>query len=232
MINGKKVLAIIPARGGSKGLPRKNILPLGDMPLIAWSIKAAKDSNYVDRVILSSDDDEISSVAASYGCDVPFKRPDLLADDKATSVDVVSHAIENCGDNYDIVILLQPTSPFRTSENIDSALEKFISSSAKSVVSVTESDKSPEWMYWLNESDSCLDPITPKLEQATRRQDTKAAYVLNGAIYIMDKKHFLETHAFVDLSTVAYVMDSKLSIDIDTKFDFEIAKLVLQNENL
>jgi N-acylneuraminate cytidylyltransferase len=125
VINGKRVLAIIPARGGSKGLPRKNILPLGGLPLIGWSVNAALNSKYVDRVILSSDDEEVCTVAQELGCDVPFKRPSELATDTANTASVVSHAVGQCGDGYDIILLLQPTSPLRTVTDVDNALELF-----------------------------------------------------------------------------------------------------------
>tara|TARA_R110001599_G_scaffold326067_1_gene538487 strand:- start:12631 stop:13326 length:696 start_codon:yes stop_codon:yes gene_type:complete len=228
MLEDKKIIAIIPARGGSKGLPRKNILPLGGIPLIGWSINAAKESKYIDRLIISSDSDEICSLVRELGCDVPFKRPSELSNDTANSVDVVSHAISVCGDVFDIVILLQPTSPFRSSTDIDKAIELFVSSCTNSVVSVVESDKSPEWMYWLGESKNDLFPIMSGVDRATRRQDTKKAYVLNGALYIIDKEHFLTTQKFVDETTVAYVMDRKSSIDIDTALDLEIANILLE----
>ena len=124
--NMPKVLAVIPARGGSKGLVRKNILDLAGIPLIAWTIEAAKRSKYIDRVVLSSDDDEIMAVAKHYGCEVPFRRPSALASDDAASLDVLFHAIEKVP-GYDYVILLQPTSPLRTFTDIDSAFEMMMS---------------------------------------------------------------------------------------------------------
>ena len=153
-----KVLAVIPARGGSKGLIRKNILDLAGLPLIAWTIKAAKESQIISNVILSSDDDEIIEVAKRFDCEVPFKRPSHLATDNATSVDVLAHAIKDYS-SYDFVIMLQPTSPLRTSIDIDAAFELMTSLNAKSCVSVCQTSKTPYWMYSLS-NDGVLENLT------------------------------------------------------------------------
>ena len=128
-----KILAVITARGGSKGLVRKNILDLAGMPLIAWTIQAAKQSKYINRVVLSSDDDEIMTVAEKYGCEVPFRRPAMLASDDASSLDVLFHAIGEVS-GYDYVILLQPTSPLRTSTDIDDAFDLYAFLKSKKIV--------------------------------------------------------------------------------------------------
>lgn len=142
-----KILAIIPARGGSKGVPRKNIRELAGKPLIAWTIEEAKKSKYIDRLILSTEDDEIIEVAKQYGCEVPFKRPIELAQDDTPGIDPVLHAIEQCP-GYDYVVLLQPTSPLRTVDDIDGCIEQLLSSDGTNFcVSVTEPEKSPYWMY-------------------------------------------------------------------------------------
>ena len=147
MINNKRVLAVIPARGGSKGVPRKNVRELAGRPLICWTIDAAKNSKYIDRLILSSDDDEIIDMAKAIGCDVPFTRPAALASDTASGADVLCHAVENAGEDYDYVVLLQPTSPLRQSGDIDEAVQLCIDRRLASVVSVAEATKSPYWMF-------------------------------------------------------------------------------------
>lgn len=229
MINHKKILAIIPARGGSKGLPRKNVLDLGGMPLISWTIKAAQNSKYIDRVILSSDDSEICAVARDYKCDVPFIRPDELASDTADSASVVLHALEQVGDGYDIVILLQATSPFRNEKNIDAALEQFVYNDKRSLVSVAQLNKSPEWLFELNSSANTLSPLYQGDKVVTRRQDSRHAYYLNGAIYIFDKQYFISHRKFIDEHTLAYVMETSSSIDIDSIEDLNYARFKLEN---
>ncbi|MDB4173097.1 acylneuraminate cytidylyltransferase family protein, partial [bacterium] len=158
MINGQSVLAVIPARGGSKGLPGKNILKLKDKPLLAWTIEAAKESKYLDHVIVSTDNDDISKAAKDYGCDVPFLRPHELATDEASIYDVLVHALDQLKDSYDVLVLLQPTSPLRTFKDIDACLQILSDSNAPSCVSVCEASKSPNWMYWLDKEDH-LTPI-------------------------------------------------------------------------
>lgn len=229
MLHSKKILAIIPARGGSKGLPGKNILELGGLPLISWTIKAAQESQYIDRVILSSDDAEIAAVARAYQCEVPFVRPQELATDTADAVSVMLHAIELEGADFDIIVLLQPTSPFRNAECIDAALEQYEQQQATSLVSVAQLDKSPEWLYRLNVQNNTLIPLLAQDKPVVRRQDSQPAYYLNGALYIFDKNYFIQTQGIIDESTQAYIMDSKRSLDIDTREDFEYAQLTFEN---
>lgn len=215
-----KVLALITARGGSKGLPRKNVLKAGGKPLIAWSIEAALNSRVVSRVVLSSDDDEIIEAAKAFGCSVPFRRPDHLASDTATSMDVVLHAIDEVP-GFDIIMLLQPTSPLRTALDIDAAFETLKTEHAPSCVSVTEAEQSPYWMYRLDER-SKLHSLFPAGPMAQRRQDLPSVYRLNGAIYIARIDWLRETKNFVTNETVAYIMNQHNSLDIDTPEDFEI----------
>lgn len=217
MINGKSVIAIIPARGGSKGLPRKNILALGGKPLIAWAIEAAQASQYLDRVILSSDDDEIISVAASFGCEVPFKRHLSLAADDTPSSEVVIDALERCS-GYDLVVLLQPTSPLRTAEDIDKTIEQCEVLNAPACVTVCETDQSPYWMFTL-EREAYLLPIVQR-SLLTRRQDLPSTYILNGAVYVARTDWFLKERTFISTTTVAYIMPASRSVDIDTEEDF------------
>lgn len=149
MIDNKRVLAIIPARGGSKGVTRKNIRNLAGMPLIAWTIEEAKKSKYIDRLILSSEDNEIIETAKEYGCDIPFVRPVHLAEDTTSGIEPVLHALKEIV-GYDYVILLQPTSPLRIVEDIDGCIENLIETKSPACVSVTEPTNSPYWMYTVN----------------------------------------------------------------------------------
>ena len=219
MIGTRKVLALIPARGGSKGLPGKNILPVGGRPLLAWSVDAARAARSVDRVVLSSDDDAIMAAARACGCEVPFVRPAALASDNATTIDVVMHALDALPD-YDVIVLLQPTSPLRTAADIDAACERLASSGAPACVSVSPVDQNPYWMYHLGE-DQYLVPVVETPPSVARRQDLPAVYALNGAVYVADIAWLRQSRTFVTRETVAHVMPAERSIDIDTIADFE-----------
>lgn len=226
MINSKKVLAIIPARGGSKGIPGKNIIDLAGKPLIAWTIEAAKKSKYIDRLILSSDDDEIIRIATQWGCDVPFTRPDYLAKDDTPGVEPVLHALSMLP-IFDYIVLLQPTSPLRRTEDIDGCIEQCINRQADCCVSVTEPDKSPFWMYYIN-SKGVLEPVVSiDNEVAVRRQDLPVVYALNGAVYVARCEWLLTNKSFLTKETIGYPMTKQHSIDIDSWKDLQLAKLIL-----
>jgi CMP-N,N'-diacetyllegionaminic acid synthase len=220
LMSAETVLGLITARGGSKGLPRKNVLQVGGKPLIAWTIEAALNSRVVSRVVLSSDDDEIIKAAKAWGCTVPFRRPEHLASDTATSMDVVLHAIEEVP-GFDYVMLLQPTSPLRTSQDIDEAFEILKSEQAPSCVSVTEAEQSPYWMYQLDER-AKLQSVLPTGAAPHRRQDLPTVYVLNGAIYVARIDWLREVRSFITNDTTAYIMSKRNSLDIDTDEDFQI----------
>ena len=222
MIGTRKVLALIPARGGSKGLPGKNILPVGGRPLLAWSVDAARAARSVDRVVLSSDDDAIMAAARACGCEVPFVRPAALASDAATTIDVVMHALDALP-GYDLIVLLQPTSPLRTAADIDAACERLASSGAPACVSVSLVDQSPYWMYRLGDNQSLV-PVVEAPPGVTRRQDLPAVYALNGAVYVADTAWLRQARTFITRATVAHVMPAERSIDIDTIADFEAFK--------
>ncbi len=219
-----KILAIIPARGGSKGVPRKNIRNLAGKPLIAWTIEEAKKSRYIDRVILSSEDDEIIEVAKQYGCEVPFKRPIELAKDDTPGIDPVLHAIKQCP-GYDYVVLLQPTSPLRTVEDINGCIEKLLANDADFCVSVTEPEKSPYWMYTL--ADERMVPLLPKDTLVARRQDLPKVYSLNGAVYVGKINKIVEVNGFISEGTIGYIMPQEKSFDIDTTVDFMICESLI-----
>lgn len=214
-----KVLALIPARGGSKGLPRKNVLEAGGRPLLAWTVDAGLGARCVDRVVLSSDDDEIMAAASSAGCDVPFRRPAELATDQASSMDVVFHALQELS-GYDYVVLLQPTSPLRTAKHIDEAFDLMLGRGAPACVSVTEVEQSPYWMYRLSSNDHLISLLSPP-PGVSRRQDLPSAYTLNGAIYIANVEWLSQSRSFLSPETIGYTMDRSESLDIDDRDDFE-----------
>lgn len=229
MIEKKRVLAVVPARGGSKGIPRKNIRNIAGKPLIAWTIEEAKKSAYIDRLILSSEDSEIIEVARTLGCEVPFIRPKHLAEDSTSGMDPVLHAINELP-GYDFVLLLQPTSPFRTVKDIDFFLEKLIESGAPASVSVTIADKSPYWMYTLKDNEH-LEPLLKQEQPYERRQDLPDVFVLNGAIYGAQINWLMRSKSFLDDKTTAFVMASERSYDIDTEEDFLFCEVMLNKKN-
>lgn len=218
MIGDRNVLAIIPARGGSKGIPRKNLVEVGGRPLIGWTIEAALQSHHLDRVILSSDDEEIIEAAVAAGCEAPFRRPASLASDEAGSVEVVMDALERVP-GYDLFVLLQPTSPLRTSDDIDRALELLDESGADFCVSVTEAEDHP-YLAYRRDPGGRLEPFcTPPPGQSMRRQDLPPAWVLNGAIFAGTTAAFVQQSGFLGAETVAYAMPRERSLDIDTPSD-------------
>jgi CMP-N,N'-diacetyllegionaminic acid synthase len=228
MIDGKTVLAIIPARGGSKGVPRKNIRELGGKPLIAWTIEEAKKSKYIDRLILSSDDEEIINVAKSFGCEVPFVRPTELALDETPGIDPILHAIHMLP-GYDIVVLLQATSPFRTEEDIDGCIRHCIDNDATATVSVTEVEQNPYWMYTIDVAGKMAALISKDTFYA-RRQDLPPVYILNGAIYVARSEWLRKHKTFMTDETHGFVMPQDRSADIDTEIDLTMLNLQLHND--
>lgn len=222
MIENKKVLALIPARGGSKRLPRKNVLDLAGKPLIAWTIEAAKKSKYIDRVVVSTDDEEIAAISKTFGADVPFMRPYSLASDTATSNDVILHAINELDEPYDLIIILQPTSPLRNHTHIDESLELLLEKQGEGVVSVTPCEHSPLWSNTLPE-DGNMDGFFDKLFHK-RSQDLPCYYRLNGAIYCFTIESLMANKGISYNDRVySYLLPIEYSVDIDTKFDFEFA---------
>lgn len=226
MIAGKSVLALIPARGGSKGVPGKNIRPAGGKPLIAWTIEAAKASRYVDRVILSSDDPAIAAVAKQFGCEVPFMRPAELATDEADSMDVIRHALKTLPEHYDYLVLLQPTSPLRRSADIDGALERCLQGATQTCVTVCEPDKSPYWMMTMA-ADGSVQPLFRADQIPARRQDAPPIFALNGAVYVAPTEHLAAGGAFLTPTTAGYPMPKERSFDIDTELDLRLADFLL-----
>jgi CMP-N,N'-diacetyllegionaminic acid synthase len=220
------MIAIITARGGSKGLPRKNVLPFCGKPLIAHTIDAAKNSRAVDRIVVSTDDEEIAAVSRAYGAEVPFVRPPELSTDTARSREVLLHALEfleNQGAPVESFCLLQPTSPLRTSDDIDGAVDIFQRGRADSVLSVTPYEHPVQWAVAV-EDDGRLrmkDSVLP-----ARRQDLAAYYRPNGAIYLFKTGFFKKSSVYIGKRSYGYIMAPERSVDIDTALDFKIAETV------
>ncbi|KAA8785585.1 CMP-N,N'-diacetyllegionaminic acid synthase [Paenibacillus sp. 4624] len=229
MINDKKILAIIPARGGSKGVLRKNLRSVAGKPLIAWSIEEAKKSKYIDHLILSTEDTEIITTAEEYGCDVPFVRPIHLAEDDTPGIAPVLHALEHMP-AFDYVMLLQPTSPLRSVLDIDLCIERCEENNAVSSVSVNISGKSPFWMYTLDHNK--MKPVINQVEISSRRQNLPDVYELNGAIYIAQTEWLIENRTFLHDETLPFVIPKERSYDIDTEEDLLICDLILRHRGI
>jgi len=226
MLGDKSVLAVIAARGGSKGLPGKNLADAGGKPVIAWSIEGAKQSRYIDRLILSSDDSDIIDVARSWGCEAPFVRPKELAGDTAKIEDALIHAMDALEDQYDYLVLLQATSPLRAAEDIDSCLEICLDTGAPACVSVTLPNKSPYWMYRISNDGRMQRLLDDGFEQSWR-QELPAIYALNGAVYVAEAPWFREYRGFVGPETRAHVMPPERSVDIDERRDLLLLRALL-----
>ena len=230
MIGRGRLLALVAARGGSKRLPRKNVLKLAGKPLIAWSIEAGLRSKYVDRVIVSTDDEEIAEISRYYGADVPFMRPMELSRDTTLSMDVIRHSIrtlEKNGGRYEYLLLLQPTSPLRTEHHIDEAVKLLIEKDADGVTGVTEIEHPIEWTNKLPENLS-MDGFISEENQKKPYQDFPQRYRINGAIYLYKVSAIMMGDGvFLKEGAYAYKMDQMDSIDIDTQEDFLIAEALM-----
>ena len=231
MIGGRKVLALIPARGGSKGLPGKNIMRIGGRPLIQWTIDAARASRYIDRLILSSDDSAIIAIAKAGGCEVPFVRDAALSEDKTSSIDVVVDALRRMP-GYEIVVLLQPTSPLRSSQDIDGALERLESASAPACVTLRPAEDHPYWTFKLEDDDRLGRFAPPPANLPLRRQDLPPAWCLNGAVYAARVEWFLRERSFLSELTVGHPMPAERSLDIDTQTDMDRLRVIVENPPL
>jgi len=223
-----RILGIIPARGGSKGVPKKNIKFLGGKPLIAYTIEATKNAKGLTQVILSSDNDEIIKTAQDYGLEVPFKRPANLATDESPTILTVIHALEyfkEKGIEFDAVCLLQVTNPFRTSELIDKALKKFKNSKADCLISVLEvpHEYNPHWVFEKNAKGN-LEISTGESEIISRRQDLPISYYRDGSIYIAKTEVILNQKSLYGKSIAYMEADKTTHVNIDTMEDWEKAE--------
>ncbi len=229
MYADKTFVAIVPARGGSKRLPRKNILYLNGKPLIAYSIEAGLKSKYIDKVVVSSDDKEILNVSKQYKAEI-INRPSELASDKSTTFDAIKHTLDNIS-RYDYVVLLQPTSPLRNEVHINEAIELLEEKNADAIISVCEMEHSPLWSNTLSNNHDMSNFLRDEVLNK-RSQDLEKYYRLNGAIYICKTDKLLETGGFFLKDNIfAYIMSRECSIDIDEKIDFDIATVLQKRIN-
>jgi CMP-N,N'-diacetyllegionaminic acid synthase len=231
-----EVLAIIPARGGSKGVYRKNIKQLNGTPLIEYTIQAAKQSSLITRYMVSTEDEEIADVSRSAGADVPFLRPKSLAQDDSKVIDTCMFVLEKLkqdeGYEPNIVILLQPTSPLRKAHHLDEAIRLYIKKSADSVLSVCEVEHPPSLLLKISQNGGELIPLLNREEMFKNRQEFEKTYTLNGAIYVFSPHFLREELSFYGEKTYPYLMSVEESIDIDTEIDFELASILLKKGKL
>ena len=233
MYKNKKILAIIPARGGSKGIPKKNIKNLAGKPLIYYTINSATKSNVFDKIIVSTDSKEIAEISRKYGVEVPFIRPKELSTDKADGMDVIIHAIkflEEKGEFFDYIMKLQPTSPLRNEKDIIDALNLATEKNANSIISVSECKRHPLWSNILNKNREMKSFIKEDIRKKNR-QDLPKYYELNGMIFLAKTKKLLETKDWFMDESFALIIDKNRAIDIDDIVDFKLAEILI-NKNL
>ena len=221
----KSFLAIIPARGGSKGLKRKNVLPLADKPLISWTIEASLNSKYITDTYVSSEDSEILDIAKQYKAKI-VKRPYFLALDDSSSESVVFHTISSIKSNHDYIVLLQPTSPLRDNYDIDSAIETLLEKNADALISVYEVDNKLLKSF-VEDENSFLKGVSNNKYPFMPRQKLPKTYMSNGAIYIIKRELFIKNNSFFANKTIKFLMNKTKSIDIDTLEDFKIVESLL-----
>lgn len=231
MYKKSRILAIIPARIGSKRLPKKNIKPLKGKPLVYWSISAALKSKYIDNVVVSTDSSEIAEISKEYGASVPFLRPKELAVDNIRGYYALKHTVnfykENLNQTYDYIISLQPTTPLRTANDIDEAIEYMFQKNADAIVSVCEVEHSMNWINTLPESFDMSSFLSEDVK-CKRSQELEKHYRLNGAIYISRTDKLMENESFFLKENIfAYEMPSNRSIDIDNIIDLKLAEVLM-----
>jgi len=235
VIEGRKVLGLVVARGGSKGLPGKNVRDLCGKPLIAWTIDAARAARCLDAVVVSTDDKATAELASRHGAEAPFIRPAALASDTASSVDVVEHAIDflaAAGRTFDIVVLLEPTSPLREPGDIDGAVARLVKSGAGSIVSVCRTETThPAFMYRLG-AGAHLTPFLDRQPNGLRRQELEPVYFLEGTIYASRVNVLKERRSFYHDDTIAYEVPKWKSIEIDDLEDFLMVEAIVKHKGL
>lgn len=238
MYKDKKILAIIPARGGSKGIPKKNIIEVGGKPLIYYSIDCLSASKYVDKAIISTNDLEIKAVAEYYinrygkNVEIPFMRPEELAKDTSKTIDCIVHAVnwlkENRNEEYDYVMIAQNTVPLRKGWHIDEAIEKLVDSNERSLVSVTEVNQHPILMRGINEDGTVKNLLN--MNSTVRRQDFPKFYKVDGAISMQKIDNEFNLDTSLNDGKLAYIMEENYSIDIDNYVDLKIIEYYLERE--
>jgi CMP-N,N'-diacetyllegionaminic acid synthase len=229
---GLSIVGIITARGGSKGIPGKNLIPIRGRPLISYTIEAALDSKVLDRVIVTTDDEKIAEVSRQFGAETPFVRPEHLSGDWAPSYPVVVHALqwmaENEGYFPDYMMLMQPTSPLRIAEDIRNAVALAQEKDADGVISVYEPKQHPHWMFELEEDGRFVD-FDPHSRELSRRQSLSPQYMLNGSIYLIKRSVIMKQDNFYTAQTYALVMPRERSFDIDSLHDVRVVEMTMED---
>jgi N-acylneuraminate cytidylyltransferase/CMP-N,N'-diacetyllegionaminic acid synthase len=236
MYKNKTFLAIIPARGGSKGLPRKNIKSLCGKPLIAWSIEAGLNSKYVDEVMVTTDNKEIADISKQYGANVPFLRPKELASDTATTFDAIKHTIDfykkKLNKEFDYIVLLEPTSPLREKDDVDKSIELLLKSNADSIVGICKTeDQNPAFLVKKDKS-GFINGYENKDMKPIRRQDIKDVYFFEGTIYVSQTDVLLEKKTFYHDKTIGYEVEKWKSLEIDDIYDFIMVEAIMKYKGL
>jgi CMP-N-acetylneuraminic acid synthetase len=236
-MSNPKILAVVPARGGSKGIPGKNIKVLNGKPLLAYAAEGALGSQYITRTVLSTDDEKIAEVGTSLGLEVPFLRPTNLSQDFSPTLPAIIHAVTFMEEKEsffpDYVVILQPTSPFRTSQHIDESLQALINSDADSIVSVTDVPHSFNPYSVMKEKNGLLEAFLNYDEKDNMRQKKPVFYGRNGAaIYAFRRDCLMEKNSIYGDKILPYFMDKKTSLDIDDEWDWQMAVLILENKLL
>ena len=232
MINGKSVIGIVPARAGSKGLPRKNIAPLCGKPLIAWSIEAGLRSQYIDLVIVSTDSNKIAGISAEYGASVPFIRPAELATDETPTIDVVIHALEYLNiqrkQRFDYTVLLEPTSPLRDEADIDRAIKQLVDNiGASSLVGISRTEaQNPAFLVGLSENNFLLGLDQSEIKPV-RRQEIRDVYFLEGSIYVSDTKTLIARRTFCHQETLGCIFPKWKSLEVDDLEDLIMVEALM-----
>lgn len=228
-----KILAIIPARGASKGIKNKNIKNLAGKPLIAYTIEAAKKSKYISRTVVSTDNPTIAEVSRKYCAEVPFLRPVKLSQDNTPMVKVIIHTLNTLKEREkyipDIVVLLQPTSPLRRVETIDDGIEYFLKNNKRPLISVTKAKQNPYWMKTLK--NGYLYPFIRNKKPFYRRQDLPDIYIPNGCLYICSMQDLKSGDPFNNDEIVGFIMDREESVDVDGQEDLILAEYYILKEN-
>lgn len=217
MIEGNRVLGLIVARGGSVGFPNKNLAVVDGIPIMHYTVREAQKSSYLDKLVISTDSSDISRVATELGCEAPFIRPGSLSTNKTSTVDVAIHAISEIP-GFDILTILQPTSPLRLAEDIDKSIEALVNNNVSSAVTVTQVVDHP-YLTFSRDSRGTLQSIVNTRGVSLRRQDLPMAYKLNGAVYTIRVSNMLAQKSLILDDTQAVVMPRSRSLDIDTKDD-------------
>jgi CMP-N-acetylneuraminic acid synthetase len=227
MLKNKRILGLINARGGSKGIPGKNIRPLCGKPLIAYSIESGHQAGCLDRLVVSTDSTDIADIAKTYGADVPFIRPPELATDKAKQIDAITHAVsflEQAGESYDYICLLQPTCPMRKAEDIVGTMELIIDKGTDSAITITDvGGRHPNTLYKIG-SDGELSPYIQNSEKGVLRQEFENLYWRTGSVYAMKRDVLMAKQSLYGESTCGYMVPEERCFNLDSLFDWDLCE--------